>query len=96
MTIHYNYAGIESLVGDALREQKALLDMGNHLQAITDSTQDAWDDPESAEAFRAAHRKWVEGSTQLQEALGAVVRAAGQGSDDMNHTNKKIAQVWAH
>ncbi|GED98006.1 WXG100 family type VII secretion target [Gordonia crocea] len=92
--IHYNYAGIASVMAEATQQKTQLIQLVQDMTGIKNSTQSLWEDPESAEAFRAAYTKWLQGSEELQGVLGNIINAASQGSDNMNGTNKAIANTW--
>lgn len=93
--IRYDYAGIESVMSQATQEKQQLVSLVEEMTSIKNQTASLWDDPQSAEAFRAAYTKWISGSHELQQVLGSIINAASQGSSDMHSTNTSIANSWA-
>ncbi|MCE5290892.1 MAG: WXG100 family type VII secretion target [Nocardiaceae bacterium] len=93
-SIHYDYAGIESLLAQAQSEQQQLASLVEDMNGVKNQTQALWQDPSSAEAFQAAYSKWVSGAQEVQQVLASIINAAQTGSGDMQSTNNSIAGSW--
>ena len=92
--IHYDYAGIDSLLQQAKSEQAQLVQLTEELNGVRNQAQSLWEDPQSAEAFQATYQKWIQGSHEVQQVLASIVAAAGSGNSDMQSTNNSIASSW--